>query len=346
MPTKLALSPSVCHQRLVREIEPELRFRGGDVPAWQRKLRRKLAELMGFDRMPKERCPLRPRTLWTREHPLGVIHKIALTCEPGADAVAYLCLPNNATPPYRAFVCVQGHSSGMHHSIGVAEDETTPIDATPNDYDYGLQCMRRGLAAICLEQRAFGERREQVQDSLWKGRLTCPEAVNHALALGRTLLGERVYDVDRAIDYLATRRDIDLTDLGIVGDSGGGLVSELAGALLPRIKVLLPAVGFCTYRDSILSIPHCSDNYIPSIMRYAEMADIVGLCAPKPIVLIAGREDRIFPIKGVRKAFRDLQRIYAAAGAPQHCRLVVGPGGHRFYADLGWRALERMRAKS
>jgi pimeloyl-ACP methyl ester carboxylesterase len=74
----------------------------------------------------------------------------------------------------------------------------------------------------------------------------------------------------------------------------------------------------------------------------AEMADVLGLFAPRPVVIVAGQQDEIFPIAGVQEAFAQLQRIYAAAGARDQCRLVVGPGGHRFYADLAWPELFRL----
>jgi len=37
-----------------------------------------------------------------------------------------------------------------------------------------------------------------------------------------------------------------------------------------------------------------------------------------------------------RRAFKDLKAIYRAAGAEDRCRLVVGDGGHRFYARKAW----------
>ncbi|MCK5844961.1 MAG: hypothetical protein KAG97_09655, partial [Victivallales bacterium] len=64
--------------------------------------------------------------------------------------------------------------------------------------------------------------------------------------------------------------------------------------------------------------------------------------APKPVVVVAGVDDEIFPIKGVKKAFRKLSAIYEAAGAKDKCKLVVGDGGHRFYADLAWSAMSKM----
>ena len=90
-----------------------------------------------------------------------------------------------------------------------------------------------------------------------------------------------------------------------------------------------------------MSIYHCADNYIPGLLRYAEMSDIMGLFAPKPVVIVAGREDGIFPIHATRRAFRDLKRIYKACGAHNRCHLVVGAEGHRFYAEDAWPVMLR-----
>ena len=74
----------------------------------------------------------------------------------------------------------------------------------------------------------------------------------------------------------------------------------------------------------------------------AESGDILGLAAPKPMVVIAGETDSIFPIEGTREAFAQIERIYQAAGAGDRCRLVEGPEGHRFYAELGWAQMEKL----
>ena len=326
------LSPSDNHKHLMSQITPELQYNSGDVVTWQRKLRRKLRQLVGH--MPKERCDLRPRRIWKREHPLGTIEKIVFTTAPYADVPAYVCLPKDVAPPYTYMICVQGHNSGMHHSIGVQrEDETQPLDGVL-DRDYGIECMRRGMAALCIEQRAFGERREQKQQN--KFPQICHDTAVHALMLGRTLTGERVYDVDRGLDYLALRGDANMKLIGIVGNSGGGVISMYSAALLPRIAFSMLGSSFCRFQESVMSIRHCTDNYIPGLFIVADMPDIVGLMAPRPVVIVNGREDDLFPIRATRQAFRSLQRIYDACGAKGRCHLVVGDGGHRFYADDAW----------
>jgi dienelactone hydrolase len=327
------LSPSVHHKYIMEQIKPAMAFdKDEDITTWQRKLRRKVKKLLGD--FPSERVALNPVTLWKKEVPLGTIEKVMFTAEPHADVPAYVCLPKNAEPPYTFMICLQGHSTGMHNSIAVQRDDNSKPHEVAGDRDFAFGCMERGIAALCIEQRSFGERREQKQESA--SSQMCHDAVMQALMLGRTLMGERVYDVDRGIDYLLQRGDADSKTIGVMGNSGGGTISLFSAALLPRISFAMPSCYFCTFRDSIMSIYHCADNYIPGLLKEAEMADIMGLFAPKPVVLVAGEHDEIFPIKATRKAFTALRKIYAAAGAPNRCHLVVGPEGHRFYADLAW----------
>lgn len=333
----LHLSPSEFHKHLMANTKQALAYDGGDVAAWQKRLRRKLRELVGPMPARRDRVPLKVRSFWKRDHELGTIEKIAFTAEPHSDATAYLCIPRNAAPPYTWFVCVQGHSTGAHVSIAVDREDEKTFFQTDGDRDFGIGCMRRGIAALCLEQRSFGLRREQKQQQ--RHDHGCIDAVMHSLLLGRTLIGERVFDVDRAIDYLATRDDVEMSRLGVMGNSGGGTTSLFAAALLDRVRVAMPSCFFCTFADSIMSIVHCPDNYVPRLMQYAENADVMGLFAPRPLVIVAGKEDNIFPIAGVRKAFKQLKRIYAAAGAADNCKLVVGDEGHRFYAEQGWKAM-------
>lgn len=334
------LSPSDVHQHLMKQVTPELQYDGGDVKAWQKKLRRKLSQLTGYDNMPKDRCALKPRSLWKREHPLGTIEKIVFTSEPKGDVTAYLCLPRDVKPPYACMIALQGHSTGVHHCIGVERDDETKTMKVEGDRDHGIRCMKEGVAALCIEQRAFGQRRE-LKVIPTKGALSCHDAAMHALMLGRTLIGERVYDVDRGIDYLATRGDIDMKRVGVMGNSGGGTISVFSAALLPRLCLAVPSCYFCTFKDSIMSLYHCTCNFVPDLYNVADMADIMGLFAPKPVVVVAGKEDHIFPIKATRKAFKALQKIYDAAGASEHCHLVVGNEGHRFYADKAWPLILR-----
>ncbi len=291
--------------------------------------------LLGLDRLEKlERKPVVPESVWKRETEYGTIEKMYFSPEEGEKAGVYLCLPYNAQAPYKTFICLQGHSTGMHNSIAVEwEDESVP-KAIEGDRDFAILCMKRGVAAVCLEQRYLGERS-------WKADRApgCQLPSLQNLMIGRTAIGDRVYDVDRLLDYLYTREDIDKSHLGILGNSGGGTASMFAGALLPRITHVIASCCFSSFRGSIGSMSHCTCNYVPGLLEYGESADVAGLAAPKPLVILNGRIDEIFPLDEADRQFARLKNIYKAAGAEMKCLHAVGEEGHRFYDKEAWDAM-------
>ena len=326
-------SPSLNHKYLMEQMKPSMTFDETDVLLWQKELRRKLYSLLGD--FPKSKYPLNIRSQWRKQVDLGTIEKFVFSSEPFVDIPAYICLPDNAAPPYKTFICLQGHSIGISRSI---ENDTQ------NDLDFALQCMKNGFAALCIEQRSFGERVETVQKM--RSPHQCHDAVCQALMLGRTLIGERIWDIDCALDYLASRGDIAMNSIGLMGHSGGGTVSMYASAVLDRIAFCMPACSFCTFEDSIMNIYHCADNYISGLFKYAEMADIMGLHAPKPVVIVTGEDDITFPVKAVKKAFCRLKEIYRAFGKEENCQLVIGDGGHRFFVEPSWRIMKELINKN
>ena len=326
-----SLTPADHHRALMDGINPEMTY-NGNFAQWREVARSRLEGILGLDRMMKlERPELNVRSVWKREHELGTIEKIYFASEKGCDVMAYVCIPHGFKVPGPFFVCVPGHGTGAHNSVAVDLNDDSKVIEVQGDRDYGLVCMRYGVAALCIEQRGFGEREDEHESC---SRCHPPSA--HALLLGRTLIGERIYDIDRGIDYLLSRGDADPKRIGVMGNSGGGTASMFAGGLLDRLTHVMPSSSFSTFRDSIAAMHHCICNYVPGLMVYGETADVVGLAAPKPMVVVNGTEDPIFPLEAAQKEFARLQQIYTDAGAPGNCRHVIAEGGHRFYAEAAW----------
>jgi dienelactone hydrolase len=277
------------------------------------------------------------------ETPTYIRRKLVFTSEPGADVPCHLLIPKLVHTPAPAFVCLQGHTTGMHISIGKPKTKADE-ESIAGERDFALQAVENGYVALALEQRAFGERAETRQKA--RARNGCEDAAMHALLLGRPLVSERAWDVSRAIDLLLTIPEVRKDHIGCMGNSGGGTVTYYTACVEPRLWLAMPSCSVCTYADSIFRINHCPDNYLPGILRIAEMGDLAGLIAPKRLIMVAGQKDDIFPIEGVRRAFDTAKRIYEAAGHPERLRLMVGEGGHRFYAKQGWAAVREMLAEA
>jgi pimeloyl-ACP methyl ester carboxylesterase len=152
-----------------------------------------------------------------------------------------------------------------------------------------------------------------------------------ALMLGETMTGWRVWDALRALDYLETRAEADPKRLAVMGISGGGLTALFAAALDTRVRAAVVSGYLNTFADSILTVDHCPDNYVPGLLNVAEMPDVAGLIAPRALFCESGDRDPIFPRPAFDHAVAQVRAIYAAFNAPAQFDAEVFAGDHRFH---------------
>ena len=325
--------PQELHEQLLKRT-PRFRYQEGDVAAWQQKAREQLAALLSLDEIPL--CDPDLIIEWEADEPDYHEYRFTFQTEPGYRAAAHLLVPHGAENP-PVMICLQGHATGMHISLGRPKYEGDADDIA-GDRDYALQSVREGYAALALEQRAFGE-----CGGTEKGP-ACNLAGSTALLLGRSLIGERVHDVMRTIDLLETGVfPVNSKDVCITGNSGGGTTCIYAAAMDTRITACMPCCSFCGYLPSIGVQQHCMCNYIPGIARDFDMGDLGAMVAPRPFVAINGKLDPSFPVESAQEQLQITKAVYAALGQPDKCRLEIGPEGHRYYAFLAWPALKAVR---
>ena len=156
--------------------------------------------------------------------------------------------------------------------------------------------------------------------------------------MGRTTIGERVWDFSRLIDVLESdfADKVDLDNICCMGNSGGGTATIYIAALEDRIKLAMPSSAMCTYKDSIGAMKHCSCNYVPNIALFFEMSDLLAMACPKYYVQVSGKDDPSFPVDAATDVFNEGKKAYAVNNVEDRCTLVIGQAGHRFYADDAW----------
>ncbi|HXG67605.1 MAG TPA: alpha/beta hydrolase family protein [Blastocatellia bacterium] len=306
---------------------------------WQKRVRGKLLELIGG--LPARRVALRPQILEKKEFPNYTREKVIFQSRENLSAFGYLLLPKAAPRPLPAVVCLPGHGRGCDDIVGIQEDGQQREAAGGYQRDFALQAVENGFAAFAIEQLAFGCRRDEAARKKGAGSSSCQPAAGAALLFGQTMIGWRVWDCMRAIDYLRARPEIDPQRVATMGISGGGTTSLFAAALDERIKVSVVSGYFNTFRDSIMSLSHCIDNYIPGILNYVEMHDIAGLIAPRGLFIESGTRDNIFPVEASRRAFAAARRIYTVFGAPERIEQEVFEGEHIFYGRGAFAFLKK-----
>jgi len=330
-------NPLTLHQNMTAEIIPALRYTGQeDFSAWQKKCTDQLEKLLGMHTFSS--CdPDLTVTEDVVENGMRRIHFLVQT-ELGYYCHCDFLLPALAEKPLPLCVCLQGHSKGAHISLGIAKYPGDAETIVEGDRDFAIRAVREGFCALAIEQRAFG------QNGGTEDGPACIRPSVTALLLGRTTIGERVWDVSRVLDAVEEKfADIASMEGSVcMGNSGGGTATYYTACLEHRFAAYMPSCAVCTFKDSIVAVPHCSCNYVPGILQYFDMGDLAAMIAPKKLVVVCGKDDPIFPVYGVEESYQQMRACYAAAGVPDNCALVIGDGEHRFYADASWPVMKKM----
>jgi cephalosporin-C deacetylase-like acetyl esterase len=328
---------------LYRRNKPTFSF-GAETPDgirdWQRKLRRKLIQLLGG--FPRERVPLKSKKLELQEFEDYTRETVTFRSREGMLVYGYFLLPRPAPDEHLpGILCLHGHGRGVDDIVGIEEDGSQRKEYGGYQNDFAIQCVRNGYATLAIEQFGFGHRRDERSRKEGPGSSSCQPTSGSAFLLGQTMIGWRVYDAIRALDYLQTRKEVDPERLADMGISGGGTTAFYLAAVESRVKVAVISGYLNTYKDSIMSVPHCIDNYIPGILRYAEMYDIAGLVAPRALFAESGDKDGIFPYKATQLAVRKARTIYRILGCPEKIGLEIFHGEHSFHGRGAFDFLEK-----
>ena len=333
----IEIKGDLCHQLLAENNQPKLAFDGNkDFGTWKKEVREKLIELAGIKNIEKNSCPLQIEIESEEEKDGYKQIRFVFESERGAFVPCYLLIPDTGKEKYPVAITLQGHSTGFHNSVGIVKYERDETYQPRGQF--AIQAVKRGFIALAIEQRGMGERRPNERHQ--KAANMCEYTAHIALLLGRTILGERMWDVSKAIDALAFFPQCDVEKIVITGNSGGGTMSFYAACFDERIQLSVPSCAFCSYRDSIMNWFHCSCNFIPHAYEWFEMQDLSCLIAPRNLVIVAGEADEIFPLYGVEKGYKTVKNIYEKAGFAENCRLVKTPKAHWWCEDIVWNAIK------
>jgi len=330
--TKLPLEH---HLDLLSKTTPKFRFDGSmPLDEWKKQAYDRLYELLGMDKFEY----VEPDIQIDSEIETDEYTEINFTFQSEASyrPLCRLLLPKGIEKP-PVMISITGHSKGMHVLVGRAYYDNEDAEVYRKKPCRALQSVQHGYAALTIEQRGFGQRGGTKEGT------ACLQPAVTALLLGRTLIGERAWDISRAIDVLEKHfPNLDTSKIGLMGGSGGGTASFYTACIEPRITMVNASVSVCSFGESIAPLRHCMCNYIPRIAEYFDMGDLGGLISPRPFVMDNGINDTGFRIKGARESAELIKQAYEREGAGDKYVFIEGPEGHRFYDTLVWPELDRL----
>ena len=333
------LSPQRMFEQLAKEHKPRHRFSARTRPqfaAWKKAaLPAVLATLGEFP----EAVPLNPELMARWEQDGLIKERWLIDVGRHISAVFLINIPQGLKKGERrpAILCCHGHGQfGKEPVMGNDSSPALRTAISDHNYNYGQQMAKLGYVTYAIDWIGFGERNDNQKPNFLNhngGRDWCNLYYLHATMLGMTSLSINVSHGKHATDFACTFPCVDADRLGVMGLSGGGTMSLWMSLCDERIK----ATEIICYSDlwayfGVRDLNYCGMQVAPGLFKLVDLPDLQGLLAPRPLLVDIGAHDSCFKVDTAMACYRQLKRIYSAAGAATRLELDFFPGEH------GWGA--------
>ena len=158
------------------------------------------------------------------------------------------------------------------------------VDGRGKDTDAGpggvieQHFMDSGMIVLSIDVRGFGETADN--PSLNESKHGNKEHRNAVISgyIGKTLIGQRVEDIMKAVDYIVTLDDVDVGDVKLIGTDRAGSAALHAVALDPRISNADIRASFDSWLPMIgrPTDLHNLTHVVPFALGYYDLPDLVN----------------------------------------------------------------------
>lgn len=279
-----------------------------------------------------EPCPLEAQTDRTDQADGYRTEHVRYQVEPGEFVPAVLLVPDGISAGSPApGICVWHQHAGQWH-LGKSEPAGLAGDSM---HHTGAALAREGYVVLCPDALGFEDREQGYAHT--GGDLERFLFLRYVVN-GRSMAWKNILDMRRAVDYLASRPEVDGDALGCYGHSMGSTHSWLVGPWETRLRAI---VGNCCLPSYAAihehELLHCFPNFVPGLYEFGDTPDIAALIAPRPLHLNFGEQDGGSPIEFVREGVGRIEAAYEATGASEHFSSYIEAGAGHVLSDEMWR---------
>ncbi|MBM3882443.1 MAG: dienelactone hydrolase [Verrucomicrobia bacterium] len=333
----VAQDPQRAAARWLAQAPPVPEFRvAATREAWERQrleVRAQLEALLG--RLPARPAAPAVRILSREDCGDYLIEKFQFDNGAGATVPGYLIWPARVTERVPAILYCHWH--GGEYDKGKIE----LFNAAHTPEQPGPVLAKRGYAVLAIDAYGFGERNGQgpggPEEKGSAGELT---ASKFNLWLGRTLWGMILRDDLMALDYLASRPEVDPERIGVTGISMGATRTWWLLALDDRLRSGVAVACLTRYQQLIAQEglrSHGIYYFVPGMLNHFDTEAVLSLIAPRPVLLMNGDQDAGSPVEGIRALEQRVRPVYALYGAEANFRSEVYPGVGHVYLPEMWQ---------
>lgn len=163
--------------------------------------------------------------------------------------------------------------------------EPTPVDAISRSLDF-TRLVQAGNLVLAFHPRGVLGEPPGGPEQLALGHYM-PELLR-AIVVGKTIVGMRVDDVVRVINWLSTRDDVDPKQILLYGKGGLGMTALHAVAIDGRIGGVFLENSLLSYRTALDAGLHknLSEVVIPGVLTRYDTPQLMQAVFPRPVTLI------------------------------------------------------------
>ena len=294
--------------------------------------RKELWSLLGD--LPWKHHPAAPRLLKTEKHDGYALERLVLDLNGEEEVPALLLIPEKRQIPAPGMLYIHWH--GGMYDLG-KEQLLTGVKVQP---PYAPVLAEKGIVTLAIDSWCFGDRK-RVAD----GHTGEEDAFKLMLWKGQVLYGMMMFDEFRAMDYLASRPEVDPGRLGVFGMSMGATKAWWLTALDPRVSMCIDVCCLTDFEELIRTHGlkgHGIYYYVPRLLQHFQTAQINALIVPRPHLSVNGRLDPLTPPNGVDKVRDYLLPLYRKLGREQDCEIMLFDCAHVELPEMRKRILEWM----
>lgn len=278
--------------------------------------------------------------------------KIRFNLSEWSRVPAYLLVPEGKGP-FPAIVLLHDH--GAHFSIG-KEKMVRPFHVAPEvmeDADqWASQCYdgqyvgdylaRHGYVVLAVDALFWGERGRKEGTSYDAQQALASNFLQMGASWGAFI---NVDDM-RSAEFLASLPFVDKERVGSLGFSMGAYRSWMLAALTDVVRASA-SICWMNTTEHLMTLTNNQNKggsayamLIPALRRYLDYPHVASIACPKPTLFFNGTQDKLFPIEGVRDAYREMETVWKSQGASDRLVTKLWDEKHFFNKEMQKETLE------
>ena len=338
-PQGVADNLPVFYQKMKAQMDYKLSWLNSgqdDFETWGKKAREKVMDCL---LTPPPFVPFDPVVIDSEDRGTYIARKVVFNVT-GYSRVLALMLVPKSPGPHPAVLLLHDH--GAKFDIGkekVIEPWNEPAEKIASAQKWVKECYggkfigdelaKNGYVCLAVDMLNWSDRGGA-------GYVGQQAVASNLFNLGSSFAGLIAWEDMSAATFLSQQPEVDSTRIAAVGLSVGAFRTWQIAALSPHIAAGV-AVCWMATRDALMtpgnnqtggqSAFSCSH---PGLAPYLDYPDVASIACPKPMMIINGNDDDLFPLESIKEAYAKMHKVWDSQNVSEKLVTKLYDAPHEF----------------